>query len=293
MKSMTGYGRGQAVGEELRVAVELKTVNNRFLDIQLRLSAEVVGAEPIIRRFIGERIARGRVEASINIERTGEIPYEINRPLLAGFLRAMHEIRREFSLAGEPDINVLARLPGALQPAPAILSEEAQNVIERALAQALDELDQMRAREGEALAREMNAHLDEIDKLIPMIEDMAADQVEIYRARLQRRVNELLSRAGFEAIELDHARLAQEVAYLAERSDITEEVARLKSHLSQFRSLLAEGGEVGKRLDFLLQELNREANTILSKATDLTIKEAGLAIKAEIEKLREQVQNVE
>lgn len=293
MKSMTGYGRGQATGSGFRVTVELKTVNNRFLDLHLRAGAELAGIEPVIRQAVGARLARGRVEATITFERTGEIPYEINRALLAGILRAMREIQQEFALAAEPDINALVRLPGVLQPVRSSLSEEEIDGISRALAQALDELDQMRAREGEALKREMLAHLDEIERLVPVIEDLAADQVEIYRARLQRRVGELVARSGAEIIELDQARLAQEVAYLAERSDITEEIARLKSHLGQFRALIAAPGEVGKKLDFLLQELNREANTILSKTTDIAIKEAGLAIKAEIEKLREQAQNVE
>lgn len=293
MKSMTGYGRGQATGSGFRVTVELKTVNNRFLDLQLRAGAELVGIEPVVRQAVGARLARGRVEAMLTFERTGEVAYEINRALLAGILRAMREIQQEFALAAEPDINALVRLPGVLQPVRSSLSEEEIDGISRALAQALDELDQMRAREGEALKREMLAHLDEIERLVPVIEDLAADQVEIYRARLQRRVGELVARSGAEIIELDQARLAQEVAYLAERSDITEEIARLKSHLGQFRALIAAPGEVGKKLDFLLQELNREANTILSKTTDIAIKEAGLAIKAEIEKLREQAQNVE
>ncbi len=293
MKSMTGYGRGQATGSGFRVTVELKTVNNRFLDLQLRAGAELAGIEPVVRQAVGARLARGRVEATITFERTGEVAYEINRALLAGILRAMREIQQEFALAAEPDINALVRLPGVLQPVRSSLSEEEIDGISRALAQALDELDQMRAREGEALKREMLAHLDEIERLVPVIEDLAADQVEIYRARLQRRVGELVARSGAEIIELDQARLAQEVAYLAERSDITEEIARLKSHLGQFRALIAAPGEVGKKLDFLLQELNREANTILSKTTDIAIKEAGLAIKAEIEKLREQAQNVE
>ncbi|WP_352432039.1 YicC/YloC family endoribonuclease [Pyrinomonas sp.] len=293
MKSMTGYGRGQTTSADFRVTVELKTVNNRFLDLQLRASAELTGIETVVRQAVGARLARGRVEATITFERTGEIAYEINRALLAGILHAMREVQKEFTLTTQPDINALVRLPGVLQPVRASLSAEEIDGINRALAQALDELDQMRVREGEALKREMLAHLAEIERLVPVIEDLAADQVEIYRARLQRRVGELLARSGADIIELDQARLAQEVAYLAERSDITEEVARLKSHLAQFRALAAEAGEVGKKLDFLLQELNREANTILSKTTDIAIKEAGLAIKAEIEKLREQAQNVE
>jgi uncharacterized protein (TIGR00255 family) len=151
----------------------------------------------------------------------------------------------------------------------------------------------MRRREGAALAAEMSARLDEIERHLPVIESLSGEQVENYRARVNRRISELLARDGLEIVELDQGRLAQEVAYLADRSDITEELARLRSHVTQFREGVDSNAEVGKRLDFLLQEFNREANTVLSKSTDTTIKEAALAIKTEVEKLREQVQNIE
>ena len=188
---------------------------------------------------------------------------------------------------------MLARLPGALQASRAGLSEEIIGSVERALDAALGELEAMREREGAALAAEMRARLDEVERHLPLIESLAGEQVENYRARVYRRVSELLARDGLEVVELDQGRLAQEVAYLADRSDITEEVARLRSHVAQARETIDGGGEVGKRLDFLSQELNREANTVLSKSTDLAIKEAALGIKAAVEKLREQVQNVE
>jgi uncharacterized protein (TIGR00255 family) len=164
--------------------------------------------------------------------------------------------------------------------------------IEAAIDQALDNLEQMRNVEGQSLASEMNNRLQTIQQRIPVIESAAAGLVDAYQQRLQKRISELTSRSG-QPIELDPTRLAQEVAYLADRSDITEELARLRSHVEQFREALESNEEVGKRLDFLLQELNREANTVLSKSTELSIKEAALAIKAEVEKLREQVQNVE
>jgi uncharacterized protein (TIGR00255 family) len=151
----------------------------------------------------------------------------------------------------------------------------------------------MRGKEGAALAAEMSARLDEIERHLPIIESLSGGQVDSYRARVFKRISEMLARDGLEIVELDQGRLAQEVAYLADRSDITEEVTRLHSHVSQFRSAISEEGEVGKRLDFLLQEFNREANTVLSKSTDPAIKESALAIKAAVEKLREQVQNVE
>jgi uncharacterized protein (TIGR00255 family) len=292
MKSMTGYGRGAAAGEHFAVSVDLKTVNNRFLDVHLRLSGELSSLEPVIKRQISSRLARGRVDVNVNFERTAQTAYELNRPLIAGYVTALREMQKEFSVGGELDINALARLPGALQPARDGLGDDVVAGIQKALAEGLDELERMRAQEGETLRQEMAERIDKIDALVPTIEGAAAGLVDAYRARLQKRIGELLSRNG-QVVEIDPARLAQEVAYLSDRSDVSEEMVRLRSHLAQFREALSATGETGKMLDFLLQELNREANTTLSKSTDLSIKEAALAIKAEVEKLREQVQNVE
>ena len=289
---MTGYGRGSADGEHFTVSVDLKTVNNRFLDVHLRLGGELSALEPVIKRQISSRLSRGRVDVSINFEKTAQTAYELNRPLIAGYVSALRDMQKEFSIGGELDINVLARLPGALQPARDGLSDEVVNGIEKALAEALAELERMRAQEGEALRQEMAERIERIEGLVPTIENAAAGLIDAYRARLQKRIGELLNRNG-QLVEVDPARLAQEVAYLSDRSDVSEEMVRLRSHLAQFRDALNSNAEVGKMLDFLLQELNREANTTLSKSTDLTIKEAARAIKAEVEKLREQVQNVE
>jgi uncharacterized protein (TIGR00255 family) len=293
MKSMTGFGRGTAQGDGFSAAVDLKTVNNRFLDIHLRTSTDLTAVEAAVRKRIGERLSRGRVDVNISVERTSEVSYELNRPLIAGFIQVMREMQREYGLAGEPDVNVLARLPGAMQVSRSGVSEEMLRGVEQALNQALDELEAMRVREGAALAVEMSSRLDEIERHLPTIEALSGEQVDAYRARVNRRISELLARDGLEIVQLDQGRLAQEVAYLADRSDISEEVARLRSHVAQFRAALAEEGDTGKRLDFLLQEFNREANTVLSKSTDLAIKDAALGIKAAVEKLREQVQNVE
>lgn len=289
---MTGYGRGTADGEHFAVSVDLKTVNNRFLDVHLRLSGELSALEPVIKRQIGARLSRGRVDVAVNFEKTAQTAYEINRPLIAGYVNALREMQEEFRIAGELDINVLARLPGALQPARDALGDDLVKGVEKALAEALDQLEQMRAQEGETLRKEMSERIDRIDTLVPIIENAASGLVDAYRARLQKRITELLSRNG-QLVEIDAGRLAQEVAYLSDRSDVSEEMVRLRSHLGQFREALNSAGESGKMLDFLLQELNREANTTLSKSTDLVIKEAALAIKAEVEKIREQVQNVE
>ena len=292
MKSMTGYGRSSFVGDDFSVAVDLKTVNNRFLDVHLRLSTEITSLEAIVKRRVNTRLSRGRVDLAVTFERTTQVQYELNRPLIAGYVNALRTIQQEFQLPGEPDINIVARLPGALQPARDGLDERMVGGVEQAVDQALDELEKMREQEGAALREEMRERLDRIESLVPLIEGAASGLVEIYRLRLQRKISELVNRGG-QTMEIDPGRLAQEVAYLADRSDVSEEMVRLRSHISQFREALDSTADTGKMLDFLLQELNREANTTLSKSTDLAIKESALAIKAEVEKLREQVQNVE
>jgi uncharacterized protein (TIGR00255 family) len=293
MKSMTGFGRGSATGEDFKVAVEIKTVNNRYLDVHLRLSQELTPLEMNIRKLVGAKLSRGRVDLNINFERTGATTYEVNRQLIAGYIKALRDIQAEFQLAGDVDINTLTRLPGAMTTARDGLDETTAAGIERAVNEALDDLERMRESEGATLAEEMRVRIAKIEAEVPVIESAAEGLVDAYRQRLQKRINELVNRSGNQTVELDPGRLAQEVAYLADRSDITEELTRLRSHLEQFRIAIDGAGDIGKRLDFLLQELNREANTLLSKSTEVSIKDAGLAIKAEVEKLREQVQNVE
>jgi len=292
MKSMTGYGKGMVAGEDFSVSVDLKTVNNRFLDIHLRTGSELASLEAAIKKRITSRLSRGRVDVTVSMERAAQVAYELNRPLIAGYVNALKQLQQDFNIAGELDINVIARIPGALQPARNGIDKRMTAALEQALDQALDDLEKMRVQEGQALKNELRERVQKIEALVPVIESSAAGLADAYRLRLQKRIGELLNRGG-QMVEIDPARLAQEVAYLADRSDVSEEMVRLRSHLSQFQEALDAPREAGKMLDFLLQELNREANTTLSKSTDLVIKEAGLAIKAEVEKLREQVQNVE
>ena len=279
-------------GDDFSVSVDLKTVNNRFLDIHLRVGSELASLEPSIKKRITSRLTRRRVDVTVSVERAAQVAYELNRPLIAGYITALKQLQQDFNIAGELDINVLARIPGALQPARNGIDGKVITGLEQALDQALEELEKMREQEGEALKNELRDRVRKIETLVPVIEASAAGLADAYRLRLQKRIGELLNRGG-QIVEVDPVRLAQEVAYLADRSDVSEEMVRLRSHLSQFQEALDAPGEAGKMLDFLLQELNREANTTLSKSTDLVIKEAGLAIKAEVEKLREQVQNVE
>lgn len=292
MKSMTGFGRGAVAESEFTVTVELKTVNNRFLDVSLRLSSELNPLESTIKRLIGNRLSRGRVEVNLTYERISEIVYELNRPMIAGYLSAMKKMQNEFNLSGEPDLNVIARLPNVLLPRKDDLSNDFIVGVEKAVNSALDDLEKMRENEGLMLKNELLFRLQEIENRLPTIENEANSVTEEYRQRLTKRIGELLSKSESQ-IEIDQGRLAQEVAFLSDRCDISEEIQRLRSHLEQFRQILSEEKEVGKRLDFLTQEFNREANTIASKTNNLTIKENALTIKSEIEKIREQVQNVE
>ena len=292
MKSMTGFGRGAVVETGYAVTVDLKTVNNRFLDVSLRLSSDLQQLESTIKRLIGNRLSRGRVDVSLQYDSAEEVNYEINRPLIEGFLSAMKTMQEEFSLSGEPDINVVARLPNVLVPRKDEFRDDFVVAVETAVNLALDDLEKMRHNEGQMLANELEGRLAEIEKRLSPIETEAGNVSEEYRQKLSKRIGDLLTKSDSQ-IEIDQARLAQEVAYLADRSDISEETARLRSHIEHFRQIMKDEKEVGKRLDFLTQELNREANTIASKTGNLSVKEHALAIKSEIEKIREQVQNVE
>ncbi len=292
MKSMTGFGRGAVSEENFAVSVEIKTVNNRFLDLNLRLASDLQSLEGNLKRLIQTRLSRGRVDVFINSERMSDVVYELNRPLIAGYLSALKQLQEEFGLVGEPDLNDIARLPNSLQTKADDLSEDFTGGIEEAVELALDELEKMREVEGESLKNDLYYLLSEIETHLPKIEAESETVAEEYLQRLTKRIDNLLSKSDSQ-IEIDQARLAQEVAYLADKSDIAEEIIRLKSHIEQFRGIMNDEKEVGKRLDFLTQELNREANTISSKTNNLIVKESALHIKSAIEKIREQVQNVE
>lgn len=292
MRSMTGFGRGAFADDRYSVSVELKTVNNRFLDIALRLGSEMQPLESAVKRTITSRVTRGRVDVNLQYDRKDEVTYELNRPMITGFLAAMKDMQDEFGLSGEPDLNVVARLPNVMSPKKEELGDEFASAVDKALTAAIDDLQQMRSKEGEMLKAELAGRLDEIERRLPLIETEAGTVAEEYRVRLTKRIGEMLAKSESQ-IEIDQGRLAQEVAYLSDRSDISEEIARLKTHIEHFRTIMGEEKEVGKRLDFLTQELNREANTITSKTNNMTVKENALQIKSEIEKIREQVQNVE
>lgn len=290
LKSMTGYGKGTASGDNFSVTVDIRSVNNRNLDIHWRAPQDLAPLEITLKKQVQAAISRGRVDVNIIFSQTSDTVYELNRPLIRGYLSALKTMSDEFGLAGEPDLATMAKLPNVML-APANsgnLSEAAIQGIETALTHALAAIVAMRAVEGHELQKEMLARVERIRSQVEIIESGSGGIVAAYRDKLRARISELLDKNN-----VDEARLAQEVAYLAERSDITEEITRLKSHLIQLSELLGGDGEIGKKLDFLLQETNREANTILSKSAELSICDAAIEIKTEVEKLREQAQNVE
>lgn len=290
IKSMTGFGQGSADGSNFKVRVDIRSVNNRFLDIHTRLPQELLSLELTIKKQVQAALHRGRVDLTVIVEQMKQATFEINRPLVAGYLAALSELKQEFGLEGEVSLELIAKLPGAMQVSQdsGRLDEALVAGVVAAVSQGLVTLAEMRLIEGQELANELSSRLDMIESQLPSIEAEAARLPMIYREKLSRRLGELAASA-----QVDEVRLAQEAVMIADRSDISEEIARLKSHIVQMRELIRSDDEIGKRLDFILQEMNREANTILSKSNDIAISDAAIVIKTEVEKLREQGQNVE
>lgn len=299
--SMTGYSTVRAEEAGFSLAASLKSTNHRYLDLQVRFPAGLEPLEPMLRRLVKESVARGHVEMVISLERAGTASLQINRGLLNAYVAAFRELRSEFGLHSEPDVMDLLRVPGMIAAGNGEFSAEdlepVRAGLERIVTVALERLNEMRAREGESLAKDLRARLAHLESLSAAIEKLARDIPDLYQRRLLARLKELIPEIPG-GTGPDPARLAQEVAYLASRSDITEELTRFRSHLKQAASLLENGSEVGKKFDFLLQEMNREANTLLSKTTDVPevgteVARQAIEMKTEIEKLREQVQNIE
>jgi uncharacterized protein (TIGR00255 family) len=292
--SMTGFGQGGAERDGVRVQVELKGVNHRFLDIKMKLPGEVGPLEPRLRAEVQERVSRARLDMVVTItsRRPATSQVVIDRGLVSEYLKAATVLRKEFHLKGDVGLETILALPGALtvQAQEPTTDGVAATLLVEALREALDAYDAMRASEGTRLVEDLGARLTDIQSAARRIEEGARDLPEAYARRVKERVAVLLD--GGRA--LDEARLAQEVALLAGRVDITEELVRLQGYVTQTRETLARPrGPIGKTLDFIMQEMNREANTISSKAEALPICQEALRIKAEVEKIREQVQNLE
>jgi len=291
IRSMTGFAQVKShAGESIAFSLSLKSVNHRFLDPQLRLPPDMDELEMKLRRVLKERLARGHVEVTLSVERRAGEGFGFNRELVGGYVAAFRKAAAEFGATGEPDLNAVFRLPGALGET-ASLDGAFQSAVLAAMDQAIVKLNVMREHEGEGMEKEMRRRLVNLEQ--------ATEEVSRLRSAVTRAVMEKVQTKMQELLEnFDQDRIVQEAAILAERSDIQEELVRLQTHIEHFRKLLDQGGEVGKKLDFLLQELNREANTLLSKTSGITgeglrITELGLQMKSEIEKCREQVQNLE
>jgi uncharacterized protein (TIGR00255 family) len=295
--SMTGFARAQVqVKDELVYTLSLKSVNHRFLDVQLRLPSGLDALEMELRRALKESLVRGHVELALSVDRSAQQKAGYNRELVANYLGAFRAAQEEFGLAGAPDLNAALRLPGALQSESRGTGDEELTALAASVREQigplLDSLKGMRAREGEALAGILYASLDRLAEAVAGVALLRPEVEQRYQERLTQR---LTAATG---AEFNRQRLLEEVAVLVDRSDLAEELERMTTHIGHFRELLRAGGEVGKKLDFLLQEMNREANTLLSKTGGVggkgtRITELGLAMKTEIEKAREQIQNLE
>jgi len=296
VRSMTGYSRVRREEGDFSLGVGVKSVNHRFLDLQFRIPSELTSLEPLLRRSVKDQITRGHVEVSVSLARTGTTDLRLDRKLLDAYVSACKQLRAELKFGADPDLVALLRIPGVIVSDGELSDEELgriQKSLEDALASSLTSLNEMRASEGAVLEQDMRSRIERLEELRKGIAKLARRIPKYAQQRLENRLRELLG-----AVHVDQARLAQEVAYLASRSDISEELTRFQSHLTQARQLLDESSEVGKKLDFLLQELNREANTLLSKTSDVPevgaeVARQAIEMKSEIEKLREQVQNIE
>jgi uncharacterized protein (TIGR00255 family) len=297
IRSMTGYSKAEAEEGGYSLSVSIRGTNHRFLDVQVRFPSALESLDPLLRRLIKNHIQRGHVEVTVCFEQPGCAGLLLDRKLLAAYIAAYRTLQAEFGSASDPDLVALLRIPGLAMSGNGEISpqnlERVRCLLERVTTQALESLNEMRAREGEDLGRDLKTRLARLESLTEGVASLAERLPRLYQHRLESRLRELMG-----STELEGARLAAEVAYLASRSDTTEELIRFRSHVAQVKQLLAESPEVGKKLDFLLQEMNREANTLLSKTTDLPevgLEVARLAIemKSEIEKLREQAQNIE
>ena len=293
IRSMTGYGRGEYSLGDQKFVVEIKTVNNRYRDIIVRLPKSLQALEDPIRSQVSSAIRRGRVEVFVQVERQGgeraAYALELNMPLVRSYMDIFRQLDEAFGVGRDIRPHELCQMRDVIGIKPEEMDlDEIQGGIREAARLALDSCDAMRCQEGHVIEEDfqrrlalIETHLQEVKERVPLV-------VEAYRKRLQERIDQISHE-----IEVDEGRLAQEVALFADRCDIAEEILRGRSHLKQFRHYMAEGGAIGRRLEFLLQEIHREANTVSAKASDSFISAKTVEIKAQLEKLREQVQNVE
>ena len=291
IKSMTGYGSAKGTVGELEISVELKSVNNRYLDVSVRMPRSFLFAEDAIKAAVGRHIGRGKVDLFVNIDSSGadSTTVKVNEPLLRAYIEAIGHIAEEYALTNDLSALGVSRFPDILSVEKKELDAEAiSDGLVAVTEQALEDFDKMRCREGEKLCADVLEKLEEIERLVAAVERDSPKTVEAYRTRLRDKMNELLSAAA-----VDENRILAEAAIYADRIAVDEETVRLRSHMAQLRAMLSGGSPIGRKIDFLIQEFNREANTIGSKCQNSEIAHTVVELKSEIEKIREQIQNIE
>ncbi|QXM05855.1 YicC/YloC family endoribonuclease [Crassaminicella indica] len=292
IKSMTGFGRGEAKDIERQFVVEIKSVNHRYNDIVIRMPKRLIYLEDQLKNLIKEYIKRGRVEVYITLENIGDTDTRIsvNEPLAKQYIDCLKRIKDEFSVLDDISVSLVSKFPDVIKVSPKEEDEDAVwNCLKEAVSNALQKLMKMRASEGVKLAEDINNRCTYIADIVNKIENRSPSVVLEYKQRLYDRIRELLD----DDVEIDENRLSMEVALFADKCSITEEIVRLKSHVDQLKKTLKESHPIGRKLDFLIQEMNREINTVGSKSSDLEITNYVVDIKSELEKIREQVQNIE
>ncbi|MCD8116229.1 MAG: YicC family protein [Oscillospiraceae bacterium] len=291
IESMTGYGGAKGEIDSIAVSAELKSVNNRYLDVSVRLPKSCLFAEEAVRAAVGEHISRGKVDVFISVDTSAaqEVSVQVNQPLAAAYVKAVEGLAEQYGLPADLSALSLSRFPEVLT---ADKSDTDQDSVSKAivsvLSQALEGFDAMRAREGAKLYEDLTQKLDRLENMVTAVEKRSPETVTEYREKLLARMQEVLADAA-----VDETRILQEAAIYADKVAVDEETVRLRSHIAQFRLLLEGGSPVGRKLDFLIQEMNREVNTTGSKCVDSAIAKTVIDMKAELEKMREQIQNIE
>ena len=291
IKSMTGYGSAKGTVEGIDVTVELKSVNNRYLDVSVRLPRSFIFAEETVKTVVSSHISRGKVDVFVSVDSSmaDDMVVRVNEPLLKGYYEALNRIAGELGLKNEPDAMAMSRFPDVLSVEKRELDADAvAEGIKNITEQALCDFDRMREREGEKLRDDVMSKLTTIGTLVSTVEKTAPQTVADYRERLVQKMNEVLGTAG-----IDESRILAEAALFADMVAVDEETVRLRSHMAQLETMINGSSPTGRKIDFLIQEFNREANTIGSKCQNADIAYAVVDLKSEIEKIREQIQNIE
>jgi len=295
---MTGYARVRAETDDLSMTITLKSVNHRFMDMQIRMPPELDSLEPQIRRVAKEHVRRGQLQLGIMLDWNAPVQEtRVNRALVEGYVAAFREIAEQQKVAAEPDLNALLRVPGAVTIVSGELDAERRALLEETLTNTLVDglkaLNETRQTEGAGIVDDLNKRVKNIGDSVEELLTVREDTIKHFQSRLEEKLTELLDR-----VEVEPQRILQEAAILTDRADINEEIQRLRSHMERFAELINGDGEIGKQIDFIAQELNRETNTILSKSSALgqagiAVSEIGVRLKGEIDKIREQAQNLE